>query len=226
MIGAWMRERWRFVVVLLAAGAVIFVVVLHLLAGDPRPVGSSGPAMQAGPRPAATASTTVGSAPSRISNAPGARTSDPVAFARRAASILFDWDTTTDTLGSVTTEVLAVADPTGEQTPGLLADLTAYLPDPAWWERLREYETRQRVGLDRVEVPAAWTRAVATGQVADLLPGTYAVNVVGTLHRSGVVAERPESFAHPVELTMFVACEPAFDECRLLRLGVPGTVLE
>ncbi|MCF4123656.1 hypothetical protein L1785_22090 [Antribacter sp. KLBMP9083] len=225
MIGAWLRERWRFVVVLLAAGAVIFVVVLHLISGDPHPVGSSGPALQAGPRPVASATT--GGAPSRISNAsPAASGSDPVATARRAASILFNWDTTTDTLGSVTTDVLAVADPTGEQTPGLLADLTAYLPDPAWWERLREYETRQRVDLDTVEVPDAWTRAVATGQVADLLPGTYAVNVVGTLHRSGVVAGRPESFAHPVELTMFVSCEPALDECWLLRLGVPGTVLE
>lgn len=206
-----------------AAGTVTVAVVLHLVVWDP--VGGASPVIQARPAPAADATADGPDGPAS-SASPEAPTAEPIAFARHAASILFDWDTTLDTPESVTTRVLDVADPTGEQTPGLLADLPAYVPDPAWWERLREHATRQRLEIATVEVPGVWTRAVTTGQVRDVPPGTYAVNLTGTRHRTGVVAGEPESSSHPVELTMFVACAPTFDECRLLRLGAPGVVLE
>ncbi|MFD2796384.1 hypothetical protein ACFS27_22680 [Promicromonospora vindobonensis] len=138
--------------------------------------------------------------------------------------MLFDWDTTTDTPEAITSEILAVAVLTGQETPGLLADLPAYLPDGSWWQRLGEYRTRQQLETTNAFVPTTWTQAVATGEVSGLLPGTTAVTVEGIRHRSGEVAGHPEVARSPVAFTMFVVCPPD-DECWLLRLGAPGKAL-
>src|SRR5690606_26805495 len=116
---------------------------------------------------------------------------------------------------------LAAVDPTGQETPGLLADLSAYLPDGSWWQRLGEYRTRQHLEITNAFVPTAWTHAVSTGQITGRLPGTTAVTVEGIRHRSGEVAGHPEAARSPVAFTMFVVCPPD-DECRLLRLSDPG----
>lgn len=221
-----LRDRMALSAVLLGTAAVLIVVVLFLVLGNSRTTS-----------PAVTDPSTVASVPTtpasdgaeesvgetRTSTGQAA-TSDPIAFARRTTSTLFGWDTTTDTPAAITNEILAVADPTGQETPGLLADLPAYLPDGSWWQRLGEYRTRQHLETTNAIVPTAWTQAVATGQVADLLPGTTAVTVVGIRHRSGEVAGQPEATRTRVEFTMFVVCPPD-DECWLLRLGALGKAL-
>ncbi|WP_125777993.1 hypothetical protein [Antribacter gilvus] len=221
-----MPEQWRLAVMFFAAGAVVVAVLLHLVLGGPQ-AGPAEPSSTAASTPATTRSTPRAPTPHAMRNDPASGTARQAeGFARRAVSIVFDWDTTADTPESVTTQLLAVADPTGEETPGLLADLPAYLPDEAWWQRLREYETRQWLHIDVAEVPAAWTAAAGAGQLGDLRPGTTAVTVRGVRHRSGTVAGRTQATTHPVVLTVFVLCEPATDDCRLLRLGAPGKVLE
>jgi hypothetical protein len=41
-------------------------------------------------------------------------------------------------------------------------------------------------------------------------------------HRGGALEEDERS----LRLTVFVTCAPSYDDCRLLRLGIPGKILE
>ena len=146
-------------------------------------------------------------------------TSDPEAFAREVAEALFAWDTAT-LVGrdDHIEQLLKLADPTGESTSGLLADVSNYLPTPDAWVDLAQYETRQWLTLDSVSVPSKWTEAQA--QAGDeLLPGTTAYTIHGTRHRTGVWEGEPVSSEHEVAFTVFIVCGPAYPTCHLLRVS-------
>lgn len=224
MSTALLGKHWRVIGAALVAVVLLTVLLLRVFDGRPDAVP---------PTQLPSASTPgVGSREANSSDTaqPGGSgadtTSDSIAFARSASSTLFDWDSTMDTRSAVTAAVLQIADPSGAQSPALLADLSDWLPHETWWARLREYQTRQRIEVTSAEIPAAWTRAVAAGQIPDLAPGTTAITVSGIRHRDGVVAGRPESWTGPVTFTMFVVCPPDGDGCWLARLGTPGKVLE
>jgi hypothetical protein len=146
-------------------------------------------------------------------------TTDPIAYARTVATSLFDWDTSLGFLPTdYTAAVLADADPSGEETPGLIADVATYLPTVDQWLDLGAMEVRQTIEIDEAYVPESWTAAVQQAH-GHLRPGTTAVNVTGTRHRSGVWNGESAESAHPVAFTVFVACEPSFDRCHVLRLS-------
>ncbi|RPF21453.1 cell wall protein [Myceligenerans xiligouense] len=223
MSAAQLRRHWRIIGAALAAVVVLTVLLLRGFDGHQDVAPSAQPSLTS---PSGIGSVEAGSSDTDQSgDGPGA-TSDLIVFARSASSALFDWDSTMATRSAVMAAVLQIADPSGEHSPGLLADLSVWLPDEAWWARLREYQTRQRLEVTSAEVPAAWRRAVAAGQVPDLAPGTTAVTVSGVRHRDGVVADRPESWSDRVTFTVFVVCPPDGDDCWLARLGAPGKVLE
>jgi len=67
-------------------------------------------------------------------------------------------------------------------------------------------------------VPAGWASAVDQAH-GELRPGTIAVTIDGTRHRTGIWNGEASSTASPVSFTVFVACPPAFDRCRVLRLS-------
>ena len=70
-------------------------------------------------------------------------TTDPIAYARAVATSLFDWDTSLGFLPTdYTAAVLADADPSGEETPGLIADVATYLPTVDQWLDLGAMEVR------------------------------------------------------------------------------------
>ncbi|MDA3147092.1 MAG: hypothetical protein ACTHZ5_13630 [Micrococcaceae bacterium] len=147
------------------------------------------------------------------------RTNNPEAYVRAVAAALFDWDTFTLLTPADHRGVLIEdADPTGTETPGLIADLDGYFPSPSTWRDLAEYRTGQTITIDRVFVPAQWEEAVAAsgGQIAD---GTVAYTVEGTRHRDGIWYDDPVTNEHAVAFTVFVSCEPVFDRCHLLRLS-------
>lgn len=147
------------------------------------------------------------------------RTSDPERFAEQVAEVLFTWDTRALATSSVVVEQLAaLADPTGESSAGLVADIANYLPtDPVWIE-LRTYETRQWLEVTSTEVPDLW--ATAEAQAGDqLLPGTAAFTIRGVRHRAGVWEGEDVASQHDVAFTVFVVCAPAYPECHLLRLS-------
>lgn len=147
-------------------------------------------------------------------------TDDPEIFAQEVAEGLFEWDTAT--LISRTDHVeqlVAAADPTGESTPGLVSDLNNYLPTQDARVELAEYETRQWLVIDSVTTPSKWAEAEA--QAGDeLLPGSTALTIHGTRHRSGVWEGAPVTSEHAVAFTVFIVCGPSYPDCHLLRLSM------
>lgn len=213
-------RRLRLIISLAAAGLILAVLtgigIYGLVAGPPTP--SPGPSEPTGPSTAAT--------PSPISPTPGTtrleplpETRSPERFAEAVADALFVWDTfTTFSPDDHRTVLLEAADPSGAGTPGLIGDLSNYLPSDATWRDLQEYRTAQWIDIDRLYVPDQWYEAVAAadGQLAD---GLVAYTVEGTRHRAGVWFDEQVASEHPVAFTMFLSCPPATDRCVLLRLS-------
>lgn len=214
------RTRLRLAllaVLALALAAAVVAGVIGLVAGPPD---------RGEPGPATTPGVTPG--PSSPVVAPLAElpeTVDAVEYARAVALALSTWDTATTTPARLSESLLADADPTGSERNGLAADLRAHLPTEAVWSRLREYDTAQRLDIDDAAVPAPWPQ-IARDAAAELIPGTTAVTVTGTLTRTGTWQGEQVDRQHPFTLTVFVACAPSFDRCHLLRLGAPGAALD
>src|SRR5680860_383152 len=147
------------------------------------------------------------------------RTSDPEQFAQQVAEVLFTWDTRVLAISAdVVEQLVAFADPTGESSAGLVADIANYLPtDPVWIE-LRTYETRQWLEVTSTEIPDLW--ATAEAQAGDEhLPGTAAFTIRGIRHRAGVWEGEDVASQHDVAFTVFIVCAPAYPECHLLRFS-------
>lgn len=146
-------------------------------------------------------------------------TTDPIAYTRAVATSLFDWDTAAGYLPTdYTAAVLADSDPSGEETPGLLDDVATYLPTTEHWLDLGAMNVVQSIDIEEAYVPDSWAAAMAQAH-GQLRPGTTAVTITGTRHRSGVWNGEPAESSYPVSLTVFVACPPAFDRCHVLRLS-------
>lgn len=151
---------------------------------------------------------------------------DPEAFARLVAQAIFTWDTTAVVpLADYTSRLIAVADPTGESSPGLVADLTGYLPTATAWDELRMYSTRQWLKITSVKVPSQWPQAMEQAGPDSLLPGTTAYTITGVRHRAGVWEDKPVNSVHEVAFTIFIVCAPAYPNCHVLRLSRLGDPL-
>ena len=148
-------------------------------------------------------------------------TGDPEAFARKVADALFAWDTTA-LIGRADhiDQLIAVADPTGESTPGLVSDLDNYLPTSTAWIELAHYETTQWLTVDAVATPSLWAEAERQAGSDGLMPGTTAFTIRGVRHRSGVWEGEPVTSVHDVAFTVFIVCAPSFPRCHLLRLSM------
>lgn len=147
------------------------------------------------------------------------RTDDPIEYARAVAASLFDWDSSAGFLPTdYTAAVLADADPSGEETPGLLDDVATYLPTVEQWLDLGAMEVIQTIEIDDAFVPDSWKSAVEQAH-GHLRLGTTAVTITGTRHRTGVWNGETAESSYPVSFTVFVACRPTFDRCHVLRLS-------
>lgn len=215
------HRRRRLIITLTATGLVIAVLagigVYGLITG---PQGNTDAPGDRPPAPTAPLDPTDPNGQPGEAELPALpRTNNPESYARAVAEALFTWDTFILLTPSDHRGVLIEdADPTGTETPGLIADLDGYFPSAATWRDLAEYRTRQHLEIDRVFIPAQWEEAVAAsgGQIAE---GTVAYTVEGTRHRDGVWYDDPVESAHAVAFTVFVSCEPVFDRCHLLRLS-------
>lgn len=149
-----------------------------------------------------------------------ARTSDPQTFAVSVASALFDWDTTTSMpLNDYTGRLLAVADPSGEESAGLVTDLSTYLPSPASWADLTGYRVQQWIDINAYAVPDTWDQTKADDAGRQLAAGTTAYTVTGLRRRSGIWQGKPAQTVDRVAFTIFMTCRPTYDTCKLLRLS-------
>lgn len=208
------RRTLALVIVAFVIVAALIGVGLYGLIHGPGTSQATQPGTTGDTGPSVNAPASVGASPSPIP-----ATSDPEAFARRIEAAVFGWDTTTGyTPSDYAQAVVDVGDPSGNETPGLAADLADYLPNAAAWAQLRTYETRQWLTIDTAVVPSSWTQALQQGR-ATLLPGTTAYTITGTRHRSGVWDGKPVSTSEQVSFTIFESCQPTYKSCRLLRLS-------
>lgn len=147
-------------------------------------------------------------------------TSDPAAFAVSVAQVLFAWNTTKSTpLNEYTGRLLAVADPSGEESAGLATDLSTYLPSPESWEDLKTYETRQWIDINSYRIPDDWDNAQDNAESPDIAAGTTAYTITGLRRRSGIWQGETAKTVDEVAFTIFMTCRPTYDICRLLRIS-------
>jgi hypothetical protein len=132
---------------------------------------------------------------------------------------LFDWDTASGYMpADYQAPVLADADPSGEETPGLISDIDTYMPTVDQWLDLATMNVTQSLTIDSAAVPADWQSVLAQAH-GQLRPGTTAVTIAGIRHRAGIWDGQNSTTSSPVSFTVFVACQPTFDRCRVLRLS-------
>lgn len=213
------RRRRARLITLASIGVILVILtgvgIYGLIIGEP---GTTSTPTAPGEDNGNGASTGPSTPASQVPRLP--RTTDPEQFATAVANSLFTWDTYTLLRPrDYRDALLQVADPSGEETPGLVADLDRYLPDDATWTKLQEYQTRQWLQIDRIYVPGQWADAESAGGDA-IAEGTVAYTVEGVRHREGVWYDDPVTSSHQVAFTIFIACQPAFDQCALLRLSV------
>ncbi|GAB2548084.1 hypothetical protein [Leucobacter ruminantium] len=207
------RLVWSVVVIGVLLAAVVVATIGFLLGP---PTSDSAPEPTSGPSTSAPET----DAPAGQAELPKiAKTGDPARFAESVALALFAWDTVGGFQPRDYTEaILTAADPANEETNGLATDVMGVLPTRAAWVELQKYETAQRLEIDRLYVPDAWDDVVAQARKGTILPGTIAYTVDGTRHRTGVWDGDNTATTHPVSFTMFIACEPSYEACKLLRL--------
>ena len=226
LIGAlcWVARHRVLSLVIVLLAAVALATALRLLAPNgadqqpavvPPPTGAPSPDQ----RP------DVPAAPPLPHDVPLVQASDPDVFAREVAEAVFTWDTSSTTLPDVTEQLLVAADPTGEETPGLLVDLRTYLPSDPAWSQLVQYRTRQWIEITDIVEPEAWDDAVEQAPEGALAAGTTARTVTGMRHRAGIWEDEPATTSSPVQFTVFLRCSPSADQCYLLRLSAPGRAL-
>ncbi|WP_460783275.1 hypothetical protein [Microbacterium tumbae] len=215
----------RRVIIAAIAGAVALVVLVGvglygLHAGPDANRSDDAPAQPGSPTSPPTPSPAPTTTPGELPTLPVLPvTTDPDAYSQAVAAAVFTWDTA-DRFSPLdyTAVVLAGADPSGEESAGLAADLALYLPTTQVWRQLTDYATSQTLTITRSFVPDSWAGAVESSG-GRIVPGTVAVTIEGTRHRSGVWNGSPVVSERPVAFTVFVACPPAYDACHVLRLS-------
>jgi hypothetical protein len=206
---------------LILAGLALGTVLVALVTYSLQPRRSPATPSTTGVAPATPRAMTSESSAHPVSElAPLRPTGDPDAFARLVADAVFEWNTAT-LVGRAdhVQRLVAVSDPTGESSPGLVSDLDNYLPTEEAWAELAQYETAQWLSIESVVTPTLWDEAEAQAG-NELLPGTTALTIEGTRHRSGLWENQPVASAHEVAFTVFVVCAPSYAHCRLLRLSL------
>lgn len=211
------HRRRHLIIVGLGLGSLLIAFVTYTVQLRRSPIpATTAEVVAAEPR---ELTTTVSASP-LAGLAPLPPTSDPEAFARLVADALFEWNTAT-LIGRAdhVEQLVAVGDPTGESSAGLVSDLDNYVPAQEAWVELAQYATAQWLSIESVVTPTLW--AEAETQAGDvLLPGTTAFTIQGTRHRSGLLDNEPVTSDHDVAFTVFIVCAPSYDECHLLRLSM------
>jgi hypothetical protein len=208
----------RRLIILIVAGvlalATIGVGVYGLVRGPGHSAGLPGAGTPAG---ASTGPSASASAPVGPASLP--QTDDPVTYAKAVAAALFDWDTTSGYVPSdYEAPVVADADPSGEETSGLIGDVASYEPTIDQWTQLATMDVAQHLTITSAAVPSTWSEALAEAH-GQLRPGTTAITITGTRHRTGVWYGDHASTSEPVSFTVFEACTPAWPRCHTLRLS-------
>lgn len=212
------RRRLILVLVLVLGGLLLTAVVSAGVYGLVRGPGAvsygTHPPTTGASTPGAPGSTAVGDQPAVLP-----KTDRATVYAKALARALFDWDITSGLSPSdYTAPVLADADPSGEETSGLISDVASYEPTTEQWQQLAGLNVAQHLDITSAVVPSVWPQAVAQAR-GQLRPGTTAITITGTRRRSGIWYGHHAVTSEPVSFTAFLACTPAFSRCHTLRLS-------
>lgn len=216
-------SRRRLLVIVALVGVIVLATVgvgiYGLVRGPNHPVAPRHTSTGTGTTGAAGSSTGTSSAPAGPTPATLPQTDNPVLYAEAVAAALFDWSTTTGYAPSdYTAPVLADADPSGEEIPGLIGDVASYEPTDSQWSELATMKVVQHLTITSAKVPSLWPEALAQAH-GQLRPGTTAITITGVRHRTGVWYGQPASTTDPVSFTIFEACSPSWPDCHTLRLS-------
>ena len=212
--------RRRLIIAVTAAGLVLVILVVGLYGLVRSPAHA--------PATSVVGSTTVANpSPTGGAQLNGlVHTDNPVTYARAVARALFEWDTMSGLpLENYQSVVSEDADPAGIETSGLVNDLAVYFPTDVQWQQLRQYKTAETLTIQRADIPPAWAQAVASDPKT-IRPGTTAVTIDAVRYRTGSWYRTPATTSDPASFTVFVACQPTFPRCHILRLSGLNTALK
>lgn len=210
--------RRRLIVLIAVASLIVLatigVGVYGLLRGPGHPTSRANAAAPGSSSSSSDSSSAAGQGPAVLP-----QTDEEIVYAEAVAAALFDWSTTSGYSPSdYTVPVLADADPSAEELPGLIEDLAGYEPTSEQWTQLATMQVAQHLTISSATVPSLWGEALAQAH-GQLRPGTTAITITGVRRRTGVWYGQPAATSTPVSFTIFEACSPAFSRCHTLRLS-------
>jgi len=218
------RRRIILIGVTVAAVAVVAVgVFVVFLSGDEpgRPAGTATAATpSSSPGSSVLAAVTAPSSSARVilpGSSPTDSTlvgglTDHLEFARRVATALLAYDSTTD-FQARNDDLLRAAAPSPYGDPAQLAqDLTAFTPTGPALQELRDHDTIVTVDLTDVAV-SEWAASRLEG--IGVSPGVYGIDVTG---QQAIVTDSGTPTRVTVQLGVTVACPPATSYCTLDRI--------
>jgi hypothetical protein len=205
------------------AGAALLILIIGAgLYGLMRGPAAAGEPDRSGPSPG-TAALLDRPRPIAVPR-PIVETEDAERFARSIAAALYNWDTRAKAgVNDWAQPLVDASDP--DEANGVAADVRAYIPSDTIWDSLRAYGTRQRVTIEAIGIPDAWTAARSQATLSQVPAFATAFTVTGTARRHGTWNDEPVKSARPVSFTVFVDCPPE-QPCRLLRLSRPDAPLQ
>ncbi|MGJ5751596.1 hypothetical protein FB563_4059 [Streptomyces puniciscabiei] len=202
---------------------IIAVVITALLAvagiaawftgnGGARHEGSTAPSVtdstapSADPTPTATSSGT-GSVPKPP------RISDPLAYAKAAALMLWSYDTRTTSRDQELAGMNAWM--TTETKYADWSSVTGQVPDPVLWSRMRDNAQHARAKVTDTHYPSAFKQALADDPSAITEAYIYYVTATGTQQ---IAWKKGGSGAEDRAVTLAVQCRPSHD-CSLVAIA-------
>ncbi|MBP5935410.1 hypothetical protein [Streptomyces acidiscabies] len=208
------RPARRRIAVVACAVAVLLAVAaaVALLTGgenDRRPSDTAAPAA---PAPPASGTNPPPSAGSGTVPKP-ARISDPVAYARAAAQMLWSYDTRGTSRDQQLTGMRAWMTP--ETRYADWPSVSGQVPDPVLWSRMADQDQHAAAHITEGHYPSAFKQALADDPSAITEAYIYVVTVTGTQH---ITWAKGGGGAEDRAVTLAVQCRPGHD-CTLAAIA-------
>ncbi len=142
-------------------------------------------------------------APSRVPFPDPPRTDDPVVFAKAAAEVLWSYDTR---VRSHQEHLAGLREwMTGEEEYADWESVSAQVPDPVLWARMRDNRQRATAEVSEAYFPRPFERAMAEDPGAITTAYVYAVTVIG---RQTIAWTGSGAGAESRAVTLAVQCRP------------------
>ncbi|MFF6772772.1 hypothetical protein ACFY8W_04325 [Streptomyces sp. NPDC012637] len=141
------------------------------------------------------------------------RISDPVAFAKEAAAMLWSYDTRTTSRAQQLTGMEAWM--TKETQYSDWVSISAQVPDPTLWSRMTDQQQYATATAAEAHYPAAFKQALAEDPAAITKAYIYAVTVTG---KQRIAWAKGGGGAEDRSVTLAVQCRPSAD-CSLVAIA-------